>query len=97
GDAPRALAVALLQELREDGNERGRERGVGDERAHQVGDLESDREGVDLPLRAEVVGGDDLADEAEDPRDAGRGAEDDGRADEVAAMGPGRAAGGSAP
>ena len=40
-----------------------------------------------LPGRAEVVGGDDLADEAEDARDAGRGAEDRRRADAGASGG----------
>ena len=48
------------------------ERGVGDERPDQVRDLERDREGVDRAAGAEVVRGDDLADQTEDAREAGR-------------------------
>ena len=70
GDAPGALALALLEQLAEDGHERRRERGVRDERADEVRDLERDRERVDLPGGAEVVGGDDLAHEAEDAGEA---------------------------
>ena len=51
GDAPGALALALLEQLAEDRDERGRERRVGDERAHEVRHLERDRERVDLPRR----------------------------------------------
>ena len=60
-----ARAFSLLEQLAEDGHERRRERRVGDERADEVRDLEGDREGVDRPAGAEVVRGDDLADEAE--------------------------------
>ena len=66
GDAPGALALSLLEQLAEDGDERGGERRVGDERANEVRHLEGDREGVDLAGGAEEVRGDDLADEAED-------------------------------
>ena len=48
-DAPGADAVAPLEQLAEDGDERAREGGVGDERANEVRDLERDGEGVDLP------------------------------------------------
>ena len=37
GDAPGALALALLEQVAEDRHERGRERGVGDERADLFG------------------------------------------------------------
>ena len=47
GDAPGALALALLEQVAEDRDERRRERGVRDERADQVRDLERDRERVD--------------------------------------------------
>ena len=60
------------------------ERRVGHERAHEVRHLERDREGVDLALDAEVAARDDLADEAEDAREAGRDAEDRRRGREVA-------------
>ena len=69
GDAPGALPLALLEQLAEDRDERAGERGVGDERAHEVRDLDRDRERVDEPGDAEEVGADHLADEAEHPRD----------------------------
>ena len=47
-DPPRAGALALLEQLAEDRDERARERRVGDERADEVRDLERDRERVDL-------------------------------------------------
>ena len=65
-DAPGPLPLPFLQQLAEDRDERRRERGIRDERAHQVRDLERDREGVDLPCGAEVVRRDDLANETED-------------------------------
>ena len=79
------LRFALLQQLAEDGDERRRERRVGDEGADQVRHLERDREGVDLPGGAEVVGGDDLADEPEDPGEPGGEREDRRRPREPAA------------
>ena len=88
GDPPRALAVALLEQLAEDGNEGGGERGVGDERAEEVRHLEGDREGVDLAGGAEVVRRDDLADEAEDAREPGGEREDRRRPGESPAGGP---------
>ena len=45
GELERLLALAvLLQQLGEDRDERGAERRVGEQRAHQVRDLEGDRE-----------------------------------------------------
>ncbi len=89
GDTPRSFALALLEQFAEDGDERGRERGIRDERANEVRHLEGDREGVDLAGGAEVVRGDDLADEAEDARDAGGDREDRGLPGESpAARGP---------
>jgi hypothetical protein len=66
GDAPGALSVAALQQLREDRHERPGQRGIRDERAEQVRDLERDREGVDGAGDAEVVGRDHLAHETEE-------------------------------
>ena len=83
-DAPGALALALLEQVAEDRHERGGDGGVGDERADRVRDEERDLERVDLALDAEVVLGDDLAEEAEDARDAGREREDRGREREPA-------------
>ena len=77
-DAPRALRV-LLQQVDEDGHERGRQRRVGDERAHEVRQLERDRERVDLPRGAEVVRRDHFAHEPEHAREPGRRGEDRGR------------------
>ena len=51
GDAPRARAVALLEQLAEHRHERAGEGRVGDERADQVRDLERDRERVDRAPR----------------------------------------------
>jgi hypothetical protein len=64
-DSPRPLALALLEQLAEHGHERRGNRGVREQRADEVRDLEGDRERVDPAARPEVVGGDDLADEAE--------------------------------
>ncbi len=85
GDAPGPLAVALLEQVGEDGDERRGERRVGDERPHEVRHLEGDGERVDRAGDAEVVLGDDLADEAEDAREARRGGEDRGRERQAAA------------
>ena len=84
-DAPRALPVALLEQLGEDRDERGRQGQVGDERPEEVRHLERDREGVDLAGGAEVVRRDHLADEAEDPRKPGGEREDRRRPREPAA------------
>ena len=69
-------AVAFLQQIAEDGHERAREGCVGDQGADEVRDLERDRESVDLPAAAEVVGGDALADETGDAREPGGDRED---------------------
>src|SRR6185503_9807337 len=76
--APRALRVGAEQ-VDEDRHERARERGVGDERAYEIRNLERDRERVDRAARTEVIGGDDLADEAENAGHAGGDGEDRGR------------------
>ena len=57
GDAPRPLALALLEQVAEDGHEGGRERGVGDERADGVRDEERDLERVDLRRRCRSSSG----------------------------------------
>ena len=76
GHAPGARALLLLEQLAEDGHERGAEGRVRRERAHEVRDLERDGERVDLALDPEGAAGDDLAEEAEDARDPGDGRED---------------------
>ena len=88
-DAPRALALALLEQVAEDRHERGGDGGVGDERPHRVRNEERDLEGVDLAVDAEVVLGHDLAEEAEHARDAGREREDRRRPGEPAGVGAG--------
>ena len=75
GYAPRALLV-LLEQLREDRDERRRECRVRDERADEVRELVGNRERVDPAAGAEVVRRDDLAHEPEDAREPGRGRED---------------------
>ena len=67
--APRALTLTPLQQVAEDGDERRRERRVGEKRADEVRHLERDGEGVDPSGGAEVVGRHHLADEAEDARE----------------------------
>ena len=87
-DAPGAGALSLLEQLAEDGNEGGGERGIGDERADEVGNLERDRERVDpLALDAEDAARDDLADESEDPGESGGGGEDGRRPGEPLSLG----------
>ena len=89
GYAPSAFALAFFEQLAEDRNECGRERGIRDERADEVRHLEGDRERVDLAGGAEVVGGDDLADQAQDAGKACRDREDRGLPREPpAARGP---------
>ncbi len=78
GRVDRVLAPLLLEQLGEDGHERARERGVGDERADQVRDLEGEREARRGAAGAVVGGGDDLAGEAGDPREPGEHREDRG-------------------
>src|SRR5262249_59667820 len=67
------------------GYERRRDGRVGKQRADEVRDLERDREGVDPSGGAEVVGGNDLADEPEDSREAGCEREDRRRPSQSAA------------
>src|SRR6266542_3306662 len=75
-DATRACPLAFDEQLAEDRNERRGERRVGDEGAHRVRDQGRDLERVDRADGAEVVAGDDLADEPEDPREPGGERED---------------------
>ena len=79
GDPPGAGALFLHEELAEDRHERGAESGVRSQRAHEVRNLERDREGVDLALDPEGAPHDDLADEPEDPRETRDRREDGGR------------------
>ena len=85
-DPPGTLAVALLDQVAENRDEGARERGICEQRAHEVRDLERDGERVDLPVDAEVVGRDHLAHEPEDPGEAGRNREDQRRAGEPAVL-----------
>src|SRR5204863_3423042 len=71
-DPERLGAAALLELLREDGDERRLQGGVGEQAPDQVGDLERDRERAHRALDAEVARGDDLADESRDPGESGR-------------------------
>jgi len=84
GDAPRALAVALLEQVAEHGDECRRERRVGDEGADEVRQLERDRERVDRARGPEVVGGNHLPNEPEHAREAGGERENDRRPGEPA-------------
>src|SRR5581483_6886645 len=84
GDPPRAPALAPLEQVAEDGDERGGEGGVGDERAHRVREEERELEGVHRALHAEGVLRDDLAHEPEHAREPRREREDRGRPREPA-------------
>ena len=85
GDSPGALSLPLDQQIAEDGDERRRERGVGDERSDRVRNQERDLEGVDRAADAEDRGLRDLPHQPDDARDAGGDREDDARAREPAA------------
>ena len=61
--------LALLELLEEDRDERGLDRRVGEQAADEVRDLEGDRERRHRALDPEVARGDDLADQAGDPRE----------------------------
>ena len=74
--AERLLAPALLLQFGEDGDERGAQRGVGEEAAHDVGHVVGDGERAESAAGAEVGGGDDLAGEARDSAEAGGDRED---------------------
>ena len=81
-DAPGARLLSLCEQLAEDRDEGGAEREVGHERTHEVRHLIGDGERVDPTLDAEVAPHHDLADEPDDPRDAGQEREDRGRPSE---------------
>ena len=72
-----SLAAPVLEVLGEDRHERRAERGVGEQPAHEVRDLEGDRE-ARRAARPEVARGDDLADEPRDPREPRGDREDRG-------------------
>ena len=67
-----SLRSPLLEQLAEHRHERALERGVGEQRAHEVRHLERDRERRHRAGDAEVLGRDDLAREAEQARQARR-------------------------
>ena len=77
GELERLLALALLEQLGEDGDEGGAQRGVGDQRAEQVRDLERDRERGERAGGAEVARRDHFPDETGDPGEPRRDREDD--------------------
>ena len=64
-NAPGTFALPLLEQVPEDRDERRGERSVGDESADGIRDQEGDLERVDRTVRAEVVAGDRLANQAE--------------------------------
>jgi hypothetical protein len=72
----RVAALLLLEELGEDGNEGCAQGSVGEEPAHQVGELEGDRERRGGAAGAEVARGEDLPREPRDPGEAGGYGED---------------------
>src|SRR5262249_33552281 len=76
------------EQLAEDRDERAGERGVSDEGAHEIRDLNRDRECVDEARDAEEVGAHHLADEPEDAGDRGRRREHRRRAGETATVRP---------
>ena len=80
-----SLRRSLLEQLGEDRDERRAERGVGEQAAHEVRDLEGDRERGERAARGEVARRDDLADQTGDPAQAGGDREDRGVAGDARA------------
>ena len=87
GEAERLALVAALQVLGEHGHEGGLDRRVGEQAANQVGHLEGDRECRHRVADPEVVGRDNLADQACNPRQAGGEREQGGRASQSSRAG----------
>ena len=80
GRQPEGLAaVAALELLGEHRDEGGLDRGVGEQAADQVRDLEGDRERRHRAADPEVGGGEDLPHQAGDPRERGGEGEECGR------------------
>jgi hypothetical protein len=71
-----SAAAPLLEQVGEDGHERRRERGVGEQVGDEVRDLKGDRVRRGGAAGAEVARGDDFADQSRDPRDPCGGRED---------------------
>jgi hypothetical protein len=71
GEPERLAPVALLELLDEDWDEGRLDRGVGEQAADEVGDLEGDRERRHRPTDPEVAGCDDLPHQAGHPREGG--------------------------
>ena len=67
--------VALCTVLGQDRHEGGRERPLGEQPAHEVGNLERKKEGVRRRARAEVARKHHVANEAENARSDRRGAD----------------------
>ena len=79
-----AFALALRQQRREDGHERGADRGVGEQLLHELRDHRDRDEGVVRGIDAIDGGGDDLPPEPGEARDGRSGGDDDGREREPA-------------
>ena len=71
-----SLRAPLLEQLGEDGHEGRAQGGVGEQRAHDVGQLEGDREGAEGARGGEVARRDDLAHQPRDAREPGEDRED---------------------
>ena len=89
GEAEGLAVVLLPQQLGEDRDEGGLQRGVGEQGADQVGHLEGDREGRHRPADAVVAGGDDFPHQAGDPRGGGGDREEGGGAGDAAGLAAG--------
>ncbi len=88
GEGERRLAAALLLRARVGRDERGGERPLREEVAQEVRDPEADPEGVRVVAGPDEGGEDDLADEAEHPRDEGHGRHEPRRAGDPGLLRP---------
>ena len=84
GEPVGALPLALGEQRREHGHERGADRRVGEQLLHELRDHRDRDEGVVGGVDAVDGGGDDLAAEPGEARDGGGGGDDDGREGELA-------------
>ena len=76
GERERLAPAALLEQLGEHGHERRRQRGVGEQRAHQVRDLERERERRAAPLVPKKLAATISRTRPGDPRQPGGDRED---------------------
>ena len=63
--------IALASVLGQDRDERRRESALGEQAAEEIRDLERDEKGIGVGIRTEDLGENQVANEAQDPRQKG--------------------------